>query len=126
MHPISESLWKAYNKLYEEGQVKFPLHQKQKESLDGIVKTVCSEYFGHVPYLDAEIKAAAFMCYIIKDHPVTDGNKRLSVLWVQAWCDVHSLKINDVVSLDELAVGIEQSPIKMGGLIAIVKSILFR
>ena len=79
LHPISELLSEAYNSLFRKGEVSFPLHDIQVENIDSVVKTVHAEYFGFVRFKTPEEKASAYFCFIIKDHPVVDGNKRLAV-----------------------------------------------
>lgn len=127
MHPISKVLCEAYRKLHEKGQVAFPLHKKQQDAIDGVVKTVNATYFDIERFSSPEDKAVAYLCFIIKNHPVTDGNKRLSILWFQVYCDVHNLDpdITTYGGLDILAVSIEKSDLEMETLIEIVKSILF-
>jgi len=126
MHPISELLCETYDELYRRGKVKFPLHNKHRTTLDSIVKTVNSNYFGVERYPTPIDKAVAYLCLIIKDHPVTDGNKRMAVLWFRVYCDAQNLQPSIVsLSLDELAVSIEQEDLAMDELMDVVKRILF-
>lgn len=74
-----------------------------------------------------EDKAVAYLCFIIKDHPVTDGNKRLALLWFSVYCSVQKLKPDALpYGLDVIAVSIEQSDLDMETLMKFVKAILFR
>ncbi len=126
-HPTSEILVNVYNLLLERKEISFPIHEEQIFALDSIAKTVNAEYFGFVRFPTNEDKAAAYFCFIIKNHPVTDGNKRLAVLWLDIFCNSVELKINNTVKLDELAVGVEQEKsIEMEKLIQIVKITLFQ
>ena len=125
LHPTSEILVNAYNVLFERNEISFPIHDAQIFALDSIVKTVNAEYFGFTRFPTNEDRAAAYFCFIIKNHPVTDGNKRLAVLWLDTYSNSLGLKINQI-KLDELAVGVEQvKDIEIEKLIEIIKAILF-
>jgi hypothetical protein len=125
MHPISALLCEAYDSLRAAGEVSFPLHNKQRIALDAVVKTVNASYFGFVRFPRAEERAAAYLCYIIKSHPVTDGNKRLAVLWFEVYCDVQKLRPRLTTSLDRLAIAIEHSTLSILELLDAVTRILF-
>lgn len=127
MHPISETLCKAYRRLYNGGQVKFPLHKTQEEAIDSIVKTVNGHWFGVERYPTVKQKAVAYLCLIIKNHAVTDGNKRLALLWFEVYCIINELKTEDFgVTMDVLAVAIEkQKELRLEDLIKVVHKILF-
>lgn len=126
MHPISKILCQTYVELHKEGQVSFPLHEEQKRAIDSVVKTVNAHYFGVERFPTPEDKAVAYLCYIIKDHPVTDGNKRLALLWFDVYCMVQHLTPNDSpFGLDALAVSIEKEERGMEEIFSDVKEILF-
>lgn len=127
MHPISEVLCEAYRLLHEKKQVSFPLHDEQRKKIDTVVKTVNSFYFGLERFPSVEDKAVAYLYLIIKNHPVTDGNKRLSVLWFRVYCTIQKLspQIRAYDGLDSLAVAIEESDIKMDLVLEILKEELF-
>lgn len=59
MHPISALLCEAYDRLFAGGEVQFPLHEKQRASIDTIVKTVNASYFGIVRFPTTEKRAIA-------------------------------------------------------------------
>jgi len=125
MHQISELLCETYGELYRRGQVQFPLHDEHREAIDSVVKTVNANYFGVQRFSAPVDRAVAYLCLIIKDHPVTDGNKRLAVLWFRIYCDIRKLKPNPSVAWDELAVAIEQSELKTDQLMGGIKFVLF-
>ena len=127
MHPISKLLCDAYSELYKQGQVKFPLHEKQRVAIDTVVKTVNANYFGVERYPAPINKAVAYLCLIIKDHPVTDGNKRLALLWFRIYCDINKLEPKTtVIALDELAVSIEKEKLlSLSDTMTLVHKILF-
>jgi hypothetical protein len=125
MHPISALLCEAYDRLFAGGEVQFPLHEKQRSAIDTIVKTVNASYFGIVRFPTPEQRAVAYLCYIIKNHPVTDGNKRLAVLWFEVYCEVQGLRPRQDVALDQLAIAIERAGPSMEELIDSAYQILF-
>ena len=126
MHPISKALCQTYTELYSERQVSFPLHDAQREAIDAVVKTVNANYFGIERFKTPREKAAAYLCFIIKDHPVTDGNKRLAILWFEIFCEIYGLKPDySRYSLDEMAVAIEKAKLDMTQLLEVVEAILF-
>lgn len=126
LHVISGVLCEAYNLLVEAGQVNFQLHDENIHKIDSIVKTVYAEYFGHVRYPTDHDRAAAFFCLIIKDHPVTDGNKRLATLWLRLYCVTNKIEIDKRIAVDILAVSVEKEKrLSNEHLVPLVKEILF-
>ncbi len=127
MHPISELLCDAYSELYKQNQVKFPLYEEQKVAIDSVVKTVHATYFGFERYPTPIDKAVAYLCLIIKDHVVTDGNKRLAILWFRIYCVVNKLEvINPDPKLDVLAVAIEkEKELSLDKIMELVRKIIF-
>lgn len=127
-HPISEALAKVYKKLYEIGEVKLPLYDTHMEALEVIVKNVTANYYGYVLYPTYEDQASAYFCFIIKNHPMADGNKRLAVLWLDIFCEIYGIPLNlsKGVELDVLAVSVEnEKDIPIRNLIQLVRRILF-
>ncbi len=126
LHEISNILCAAYNLLYAQKEVFFPLEEEHVNKLDSIVKTVYGTWFGVTRFPTYKDKAVAFLCLIIKDHPFIDGNKRTAVLWFQVFCDVWGLNINTKIPLDVLAVSIEGTKnINNDNLFSIVKKLVF-
>jgi prophage maintenance system killer protein len=126
LHEVSHLLCKAYNQLVETGQVIFALHDVQIDKIDSIVKTVFSSYYEVDRFPNPQDKAAAFFCLIIKDHPVTDGNKRLATLWLEIYTEALGLKIDSPVSLDLLAVSVEnEKEMDIHQLVGVIRQILF-
>ena len=126
MHPISLRLFEAYQELYDKGQVSFLLQDVHKKALDSVVKTVNATYFGFDRFPTPEDKAAAYLCFLIKDHPLTDGNKRLALLWFEAFCLSMDLKPHTPRSgWDAFVVTIEQNKEPMELLMKEVKNGLF-
>jgi len=127
MHPISKALCRAYEELFNRGQVSFPLRDTQRDCIDSVVKTVNANYFGVKRFRTPQERAVAYLCYLIKNHPVIDGNKRLAILWFEVYCEVEELNPDpSPYGYDELAVGIERADMPMHDLLEAVKSILFK
>ncbi|PIR38610.1 MAG: hypothetical protein COV34_00845 [Candidatus Zambryskibacteria bacterium CG10_big_fil_rev_8_21_14_0_10_42_12] len=115
-----------YSKLCEQESIRFPLYEKQRKAIDAVVKTVEGSWFGVTRFSASEEKAVAYLCFIIKDHPVTDGNKRLALLWFKIYCEVFELRPQEPeYGYDALAVGIEKTKLEMDSLLEAVKLILF-
>ena|SRR3989344_924918 len=129
LHPISRILCAAYNVLHKKGEVYFELQDEHADKIDSVVKTIEGTWFGVAHFNTLEKKAAGYFCFIIKDHPVVDGNKRLALLWLEIFCDAMNLKINlpSDMTLDKLAVSVEQTKdLTMENLCEIVRIILFK
>jgi prophage maintenance system killer protein len=116
LHPISETLLNAYRFLVRQEGISFEVGAKNIQSLDSIVKTVHSSYFGLERYPKPAQKAAAYFYYIIKNHPMVDGNKRLAVLWLQLITasqfqpiPLFNEKTGQQTTPDELAIAVEAS-----------------
>ena len=128
LHPTSEILCEVYNSLVERKEVFFLIQDENIDKLDTIVKTVYGSYFDVVRFPTHEDEVVAFFCLIIKDHPMTDGNKRLAVLCLQIFCSIYELeiKITPELGLDVLAVSVENTKdMDNDTLFAAVKIILF-
>jgi len=126
MHPISSILCLIYDELRDRGQVSFLLGDRHRTNIDSIVKTVNATYFGVERFKTPEEKAVAYLCLIIKDHPVTDGNKRLAIFWFKVFCDVSDIEMQPLpFELDVLAVAVERSTEEMDDLLLTVRSIVF-
>lgn len=126
LHPTSRILLEVYKHLFKAGQVSFFPTDENLDKLDTIVKTVESSYFGTIRFPSLEERAVAYLCLIIKNHPVVDGNKRLAILWLEIFCEALNLKIKRDVPLDVLAVSIEaDKETDLGIIIKAVSFILF-
>lgn len=125
LHPNSAILCEAYSTLYQYGHVYFPLEEVHIKGIDSTVKTVEATYYGKNRFETNELKASAYFCFLIKDHNLTDGNKRLALLWLEIYCKTNNLIINNSVSLDKLAVSVEQETISILEIIETVSKILF-
>lgn len=127
MHPISEVLIEIYTFLQNKEEITFPLTEEQKWKIDSTVKTVNANYFGFNRFPTIEDRAAAYFILIIKDHNVTDGNKRLAVFWLQFYMDAakKSLALPPNITLDQLAVAVELTKWDIDTFLPVIKSILF-
>lgn len=128
LQSTSRLLCEAYNTLLQNGEVSFEIQDEHADKLDTIVKTIEGTWFGFSHYPTIQDRAAAYMCFIIKDHPMTDGNKRLSVLFLEIYCKTNNLTIDipKTLTLDQLAVSIEnEKTMTIKNLSNLVKIILF-
>lgn len=127
LHPISELLCRAYSALLQKGEVTFPLHDEQRKNIDSVVKTVLAAYYGEPRYPSPEAQAAAYFYFLIKNHPLTDGNKRLAVLWLELFCGAHRLaiKLPEGVGLDQFAVAVEAMREPYREALGITQALLF-
>lgn len=124
---ILSLLCSLYNKLYEEGKVAFPLAQMNLDKLESVVKTIEADYFGSERFPNSAQKAGAYFTLLIKSHSVSDGNKRLAVLFLEAFCQIKDLRVNTErqPKLDELAVSVAKTDIAIEQLYMKIESILF-
>src|SRR3989338_3340267 len=98
-----------YELLHKNGFVSFPLTGGGKQKVDALVANINGSYFGVTPYETAELRAVAYLYFLIKDHPFTDGNKRTASLVFEVACDINDLRPNfKDFTLDQLAVFIEK------------------
>src|ERR1700733_7114166 len=128
LHPISRTLCRAYDLLHSKNEVSFEVEDVHADQLDTIVKTIEGTYFGVTRFDTPEKKAAGYFCLIIKDHPMTDGNKRLAVLWLEIYCDSLGLKIQLPlgITMDILAVTVlETKDVPIDQIYDFVRIILF-
>ena len=97
--------------LHERELISFPLTRSGEERVSSIVATITGSYFGQEIYTSSQEKAVAYLYFLIKDHPFTDGNKRTASLVFSVVCDINELVPefgNGNPTLDELAVFIER------------------
>ena len=70
-----------------------------KDNLRGIIDTVYSTYDGKQLYPYFEDKAAHILYLIIKDHPFTDGNKRIASTLFNYYCYLNDKNLYIIPSL---------------------------
>ena len=105
------SVCRIYELLHERELISFPLTRSGEERVSSIVATITGSYFGQEIYTSSQEKAVAYLYFLIKDHPFTDGNKRTASLVFSVVCDINELVPefgNGNPTLDELAVFIER------------------
>lgn len=107
---ISSAVCQTYVLLAANKLVAFPISQQSISKVDTLVTNINATYFGVDLYLSNEERAVAYLYFIIKDHPFTDGNKRTAILTFQVVCFINNLHPKfDGISLDALAVFIEKT-----------------
>ena len=89
--------------------ISFPLTIDGERKVEAIVANINNAYFGKEIYATPGEKAVAYLYFLIKDHPFTDGNKRTASLVFEIVCDINDLTPNfKDFTLDQLAVFIEK------------------
>jgi len=78
--------------LIKKGEASELFASERDESFKGILKTIYQTFGGKELYSSLEEKAANLLYFIIKDHPFSDGNKR-----VGAFLFIAFLKINGIL-----------------------------
>ncbi len=89
----SENILNLYNSLVSEGHIDFPITEKAQKNVDALCYSVNNSHFGKEIYASPEEKSVAYMYFIIKDHPFTDGNKRTSVATFLRSCEINNLPL---------------------------------
>ncbi len=105
------SVCQTYELLRSQGLVSFALTTQAKDKVEAIVANITNTYYGREIYVTAEEKSVAYLYFLIKDHPFTDGNKRTASLVFSILCELNELTPhfgNENPTLDELAVFIEK------------------
>src|SRR5579859_4487113 len=108
--PVTSSdVCQVYGLLHKEGLVSFPLTEEAQHKVESLVASITGTYFGAQPYPTSEEKAVAYLYFIIKNHPFTDGNKRTASLVFSVVCKLNNLSPDyHDLGLDTLAVFIEK------------------
>ena len=85
--------------------------QERGEALDGIIGNLYQTFGGDDLYPSIEEKAAHLIYFIIKDHPFSDGNKRIGCLLFLLFLNINGFKLTAVTpeSLTALALLIAES-----------------
>jgi|SRR3989344_2646158 len=105
----SKEICQTYELLLDENLVSFPLSEGGKSNVEAIVANINNSYFGTEIYKTIQEKSVAYLYFLIKDHPFTDGNKRTACLVFKIFCFFNNLEPNfDDFKLDELAVFVER------------------
>jgi prophage maintenance system killer protein len=104
----SQTVCKIYKLLNREKLISFAITQEAVNKVDALVANINANYFGHELYKSREEKSVAYLYFLIKNHPFTDGNKRTAALTFEVVCYLNNLHPNyGNFTLDELAVFIE-------------------
>lgn len=129
MHPISKILCSLYDFLRQKGEISFDIGEKHRKDIDSIVKTVNSSYFGYERFSSYQERACAYFYFIIKDHALPDGNKRLAVLFFEIYTQAAELEIKLLhgLTLDQIAISVEQEKkLSVDEIIKILQKIFFK
>ena len=105
----SKDVCLTYELLLKRKFISFPLTDEGRAKADAIVANITAHYFGEEIYKSNEEKAIAYLYFLIKDHPFTDGNKRTASLVFEIVCELNELRPHyENYTLDVLAVYIEK------------------
>lgn len=106
----SNGVLTIYTLLHKNGLVAFPYTADAEHKVEALVANITQRYFDSEIYISVEEKAVAYLYFLIKNHPFTDGNKRTAVLTFEVVCTINNLQLRtDETGLDELALFIEQT-----------------
>lgn len=105
----SSDICEIYNLLHKEGVVYFPLTQDAVGKIEATIANINGSNFGVENYPGTSQKIVAYLYFLIKNHPFTDGNKRTAVLSFLVLARLNGCreKLNNY-NLDELAVFLER------------------
>ncbi len=103
----SKGVCQIYELLLETELVSFSLNPEVESKVDAIVSSINATYYGVDRYPTAEERSVAYLYFIIKGHPFTDGNKRAAVLTFKVVCERNNIIPIHDVPLDALAIYIE-------------------
>ena len=110
---MSQTVCEIYKLLNKRKLISFEITKESFTKVDSLVHNINSEYFGKEIYSNNEEKSVAYLYFLIKNHPFTDGNKRTAVLCFEVLCQLNGLQPKyDGYTLDELAVYIERQQTK--------------
>ena len=68
--------------------------RERSDALDAILGSIEQTFGGESLYPSVEARAAHLLYFIIKDHPFTDGNKRIGGLLFLLYLDRNGLLVN--------------------------------
>jgi len=91
----SKDVCLIYQSLVSAGEVSFPLTEGAQLKTDALVANINGANFGVPHYQSAEEKTVAYLYFIIKNHPFTDGNKRTALIAFTTLVELNELKFSD-------------------------------
>lgn len=71
----------------EKGEASDLFGQERGDALAGVLATIEQTFGGQSLYPNVEVRAANLLYFLIKDHPFTDGNKRIGSLLFLLYLD---------------------------------------
>lgn len=86
--------------LFAKGEATLLFGQERGESFEGILGNIEQTMFGEPLYKSREEKAANLLYFVIKDHPFSDGNKRIGSFMFLRYMDQQ--KMNPQISPDTM------------------------
>lgn len=80
--------------LMEKGEASPLFGNEREHGLSGILGNIEQTFGGELLYSTVEEKAANLLYFVIKDHPFTDGNKRIACLLFIAYLSLQGTQFN--------------------------------
>ncbi len=120
------------NKLMEKGEASDLFSNERDGSFDGILKTIYQTFDGRELYESLEEKAAHLLYFIIKDHPFSDGNKRVGAFLFVFFLDQNKIlhrkngekKINDNTLVAIALLVAESNPNEKEQMVALITQLI--
>jgi len=105
----SKNICEIYKLLHKNKLVSFSLTQDAEHKIEALVENINGISYGIPHYPTPNEKVVAYLYFLTKNHPFTDGNKRTASLSFEIICDLNSLNPNyKDFTLDELVVFVEK------------------
>jgi prophage maintenance system killer protein len=119
-------------KLMGKGEASELFASERDGSFRGILKTIYQTFDGKELYVSLEEKAAHLLYFIIKDHPFSDGNKRVGAFMFISFLELNSIlhkdsgekKINDNTLVALALLIAESDPKEKEVMVALVTNLL--
>lgn len=87
------AIFSLKGELIKKGQASDIFGMERDKGLQSILNNIEQTFAGEALYSSVEEKAAHLLYFIIKDHPFTDGNKRIGSLLFLIYMRLHSMDI---------------------------------
>ncbi len=88
---VRQAIGQLKARLMQNGQATDLFGRERDQALDGILGNLHQTFDRQLLYPSAQARAAHLLYFIIKDHPFTDGNKRIGSFLFLLYLQVHDL-----------------------------------
>ncbi len=129
---VRASIDKLKDSLIKKGEAGDLFGNERDGTFDGIIKTIYQTFDGVELYASLEEKAAHLLYFIIKDHPFSDGNKRIGAFLFVLFLDQNKIlyrkndekKINDNALTAIVLLVAESNPNDKDQMVALITQLL--